>query len=84
MNLGSGVPCSIRELAETLKNLLGIDYRFDETQHSGAPKRIMDISLAKKRIHYAPATTLREGLMKTWEWFVVHPTEHDKKMNYFR
>jgi GDP-L-fucose synthase len=84
VNLGSGVPCTIRDLAETLKSLLGIDYRFDETQPSGAPKRIMDISLAQQRIHYAPTTTLREGLLKTREWFVAHPTEHEKKMNYFR
>jgi len=84
VNLGSGVPCSVRELAETLNSLLGIDYRFDETKPSGAPKRVMDISLARKRIRYEPTTTLREGLMKTWEWFVAHPSEYEKKMNYFR
>jgi GDP-L-fucose synthase len=84
VNLGSGVPCSIRKLVETLKSFLDFDYRFDAAKPTGAPKRIMDISLARKMIHYDPATSLREGLMKTWEWFVQHPVEYKKKKNYFR
>jgi len=84
VNLGSGVSRSIRELVETMKSFIDFDYRFDAAKPTGAPKRIMDISLARKMIHYNPDTPLREGLMKTWEWFVQHPVEYHKKMNYFR
>lgn len=83
VNLGSGIPHSIKELVETMKSFLNFDYRFDTKKPSGVPRRIMDISLAKRMIHYDPTTPLREGLMKTWEWFIQYPNEHKKKMNYF-
>jgi GDP-L-fucose synthase len=84
VNLGSGVPCSLREMAETLKELLGVDYRFDASKPSGVQKRIMDIAKAKNTIRYDPETTLRDGIKKTWEWFLAHPEEYSLKMNYFR
>lgn len=84
VNLGSGVPCSLRELAETLKDILGVDYCFDAEKPSGVKKRVMDITLAKKTIRYNPQTTLREGLLNTWKWFLANPNEYFRKMNYFR
>jgi GDP-L-fucose synthase len=84
VNLGSGIGYTIKELVETLRSFLEFDYEFDPTKPTGAPKRIMDISLAKRLIHYNPTTPLKEGLMKTWEWFIEHPNEHMNKMNYFK
>lgn len=83
VNLGSGKPCTIRKLVEALRSFIDFNYVFDSTKSSGVPKRIMDISLAKKLIHYEPATDLTEGLKKTWEWFINHPNDHNKKFNYF-
>jgi len=83
VNLGSGKPCSIRELVETLCSFIDFNYVLDPSKPKGAPKRIMDISLAKKMIHYEPSTNLKDGLKKTWEWFIRHPDEYNKKMNYF-
>ena len=84
VNLGSGVPHSIKELVEIMKSFIDFNYRFDTEKPTGAPKRIMDISLARKMIHYDPVTSLRDGLMKTWEWFVQNSGEYRKKVNYFR
>jgi len=83
VNLGSGKPCSIRELVETLGSFIGFNYLFDLSKPTGAPKRVMDISLAKKMVHYEPSTSLKDGLKKTWEWFIKHPDEYNKKKNYF-
>jgi GDP-L-fucose synthase len=83
VNLGSGAPCSVRELVETLRTIVDFKYVFDPSKPSGAVKRIMDISLAKELIHYNPSTPLREGLKKTWEWFLKHPDEYMNKLNYF-
>jgi GDP-L-fucose synthase len=83
VNLGNGKPCSIRELVETLCSFIDFDYEFDTSKPTGASKRIMDISLAKKMICYNPSTNLKDGLKKTWEWFIKHPDEHNKKKNYF-
>lgn len=83
VNLGSGQYHSIKELLETLRSFLKFEYEFDPTKPTGSPKRIMDISLARKLIHYNPTTSLKEGLEITWEWFVKHHTEYTLKMNYF-
>ena len=85
VNLGSGRPCSIKELVETLYCVVGIDfeYKFDPSKPHGVRKRIMDISRARNLINYNPCTTLKEGLKKTWEWFVEHPNEYKMRHNYF-
>lgn len=84
VNLGSGIGYSIKELVETLSSFLTFNYTFDATKPSGFPKRVMDISLAKKTLGYNPTTTLRDGLQKTWEWYVRNQDEHLSRLNYFR
>ncbi len=66
VNLGSGRGYSIKELVETLHSFIDFNYEFDPTKPLGYPIRVMDISLAKKLIHYNPTTTLLDGLKKTW------------------
>ncbi len=83
INLGSGVLTTIRELVETLHSFIDFEYVFDFSKPSGVAKRIMDISLARKIIHYNPKTTLKDGLEKTWKWFIRNPDEYKKKKTYF-
>jgi len=83
VNLGSGVGVSIRELVETLRSFIPFNYQFDASKSSGYPKRVMDISLAREWLGYHPATSLREGLQRTWDWFVHNQDEYLKKKNYF-
>ena len=84
VNLGSGKEHTIKELIETLRSFLDFNYKFDTTKSSGFPRRVMDISLAKKTIHYNPTTTLREGLEETCKWFMAHRKEYLKRKNYFK
>ena len=84
VNLGSGKGVTIKELVETLHGFLKFNYKFDATKPSGFPKRVMDISLAKKTIHYNPTTSLRKGLEETWNWFIAHQKEYLKRKNYFK
>lgn len=84
VNLGSGKGYSIKELVETLNSLINFNYVFDTTKPSGFPKRVMDISLARRLIHYSPTTTLLDGLKETWDWFVENQDEYLNKMNYFK
>ncbi len=84
VNLGSGEGYSIKELVKTLSSFLNFNYRFDTTKPSGFPRRIMDISLARKLIHYNPTTSLLEGLKETWNWYVKNQDEYSKKKNYFK
>ncbi len=84
VNLGSGKGYSIRELVETLNSLIDFNYKFDTTKPAGFPKRVMDISLARKLIHYNPTTTLLDGLKETWNWFVKNQDEYLRKINYLK
>lgn len=84
VNLGSGVGYSIKTLVVTLQTFLEFTPFFDTTKPSGFPKRVMDISLARKIIDYHPATTLSQGLKETWAWFLENQDEYLKKKNYFK
>lgn len=82
VNLGSGKGYSVRDLVETLNSFIPFNYKFDTTKSGGYPKRVMDISLARKMIGYEPATSLSDGLKKTWAWFQQNPEQHNEKKNY--
>lgn len=84
VNLGSGEGYSIKELVETLSEFLDFNYQFDTSKPSGFPRRIMDLSKAKKIIDYEPSTSLLDGLKETWKWFVENQDEYLKKQNYFK
>ncbi len=84
VNLGSGKGYSICELVETLHSFINFNYRFDKSKPSGYPKRIMDMSLAKRVINFDVSTSLLEGLQETWEWFLKNQYEYKKKKNYFK
>ncbi len=83
VNLGGGRGHSIRELVETLRQFLDFRYEFDASKPAGFPKRVMDITLARKLIDYNPTTSLLDGLKETWDWFTKHQDEYLQKKNYF-
>ena len=58
VNLGSGIGVTIKELVETLASFISFNYEFDVTKSAGFPKRIMDISLARKMIDFNPSVPL--------------------------
>ena len=84
LNLGSGREVTIRELVETLSSFLDFNYEFDTSKSSGWPKRLMDISLAKKNIGYNPSTSLQNGLKETWDWYLKNEKEYKLNKNYFK
>jgi GDP-L-fucose synthase len=84
VNLGSGKGYSVKELVETLHSFIDFNYKFDTSKSSGFPRRVMDISLARKLIHYNPTTSLRDGLKETWDWFIKNQDEYLKRLNYFK
>lgn len=83
VNLGSGIGYSIKDLVLTLRSFIEFNYVFDVSKSSGFPRRIMDISLAKEMLGYEHNTSLLEGLQKTWDWYINHPTEYITRKNYF-
>lgn len=83
VNLGSGRGYSVKELVETLREVVDFNYRFDPGKPNGFPRRVMDISLARESLGFSPATSLKEGLQKTWQWYRENHDEFIRRKNYF-
>ena len=83
VNIGSGKGHSIRDVVDALQSFVKFNYVFDPTKPSGAPVRVMDVTKAKGLLGFIPSTDIKTGLRLTWEWFVNHPEEYKKKINYF-
>lgn len=73
INVGTGVDCSIRELAETLVQVTGFKGRlaFDSSKLDGAPRKLMDVSRLRL-LGWEAQTSLEEGLKETYQWFIEH------------
>jgi len=71
INIGTGKDCTIRELAETMKQVVGFEGElfFDSSKPDGAPRKLLDVSrLAKMGWRYR--IELAEGLTSTYDWAV--------------
>lgn len=70
VNISSGTTTSIKELAETVKELVGYNGQivWDTTKPDGQMVKIFDTKRMKDLGLSCP-TTLREGLKKTIDWF---------------
>lgn len=81
MNIGTGIGTSIRELAETIRDVSG--YRGDLTWNTGKPdgqmKKILDVTRMREKLSWQPEISLREGLDRTIRWYVEHKEEADAK-----
>lgn len=71
INIGSGKEISIKALAETIKELVQVDVKicWDTTKANGQPRRLLDTSRAEKEINFKAKTSLKEGLIKTINWY---------------
>jgi GDP-L-fucose synthase len=71
INVGSGVECSIRDLAELLAELLGFRGRlvYDDTYPDGTPRKLLDVSLLTS-LGWSASIGLKEGLRMTCDWYV--------------
>ncbi len=71
VNIGSGSPVSIRELAELIKNTVGFqgNLRFDTEKPDGMPEKVLDTSIMDS-MGYRNKTDFVKALGKTYEWFL--------------
>lgn len=71
VNVGNDTEYSILELAKIIIELCGSSSKiiFKPLPSDDPCKRKPDLTLAKERLNYAPTVALRDGLMKTIEYF---------------
>jgi GDP-L-fucose synthase len=73
INVGTGVDCSIRELAETCARVTGFrgSLSFDPSKPDGTPRKLMDVSRLRS-LGWQASIPLEQGLRDTYSWFVEH------------
>jgi GDP-L-fucose synthase len=71
VNVGTGVDLSIRELAETIREVVGFrgEIRFDPTKPDGAPRKLLDVSRLRS-LGWTARTDLHTGLRTTYNWYL--------------
>jgi GDP-L-fucose synthase len=69
INVGTGQECSIAELAQTMKEVVGFSgtIEFDPSKPDGTPRKILDSSRLLG-LGWKPQTTLRSGLETAYAW----------------
>jgi GDP-L-fucose synthase len=71
INLGSGEEISIAAVAQTLATIMGFTGTFvwDPAQPNGQPRRQLDVTRARDRLHWTATTPLEHGLQQTVDWW---------------
>lgn len=73
VNIGTGKDCTIKELAEIIKEVVGYtgEINWDTSKPDGMPQKLLDVSRLTDlgwQYHYS----LKDGLKKTYDWFVAN------------
>jgi GDP-L-fucose synthase len=76
INVGTGVDCTIKELVETVADVVGFEgeIKFDASKPDGAPRKLMNVDRLKS-LGWYHSINLEEGLNLAYQWFKVNQTE---------
>ncbi|MFC2035002.1 GDP-L-fucose synthase family protein [Chloroflexota bacterium] len=71
VNIGAGFELKISDLVDLVAELTGFngEVRWDASKPDGQLRRRLDTSKAKKEFGFEAKTALREGLIKTIDWY---------------
>lgn len=71
VNVGSGQEVTIRELAETVRDIVGFkgDLVFDSSKPDGTPRKLLDVGKLNK-LGWKAKVSLRDGIAKSYEDFL--------------
>jgi GDP-L-fucose synthase len=73
INVGVGVDVTIRELAETVADVVGYTGEIvqDTSRPDGTPRKLLEVSRIRA-LGWEPRIGLRDGVESTYRWFVEH------------
>ena len=71
INVGTGVDCTIREMAETVKKVVGFEGElvFDKSKPDGTMRKLMDVSRLKA-MGWEASIGFEKGLADTYRWYL--------------
>lgn len=70
INVGTGKDVTIKELAETIANVVGFDgeINWDTTKPNGTPRKVLNVDKIKS-LGWEPKISLGDGIKLTYDWF---------------
>jgi len=70
INVGTGQDITIKELAETISNVVGFigDIEWDTSKPNGTPRKVLNVDKIKL-LGWEPKISLCEGICETYEWY---------------
>jgi len=70
INVGTGEDVTIKELAETIADVVGYDryINWDTTKPNGTPRKVLNVDKIKA-LGWEPKIGLREGIESTYQWY---------------
>ena len=70
INVGTGEDVTIKELAETIADVVGYDryINWDTTKPNGTPRKVLNVDKIKA-LGWKPKISLKEGIKSTYEWY---------------
>lgn len=70
LNVGTGEDVTIKELAETIADVVGFDggIEWDTSKPNGTPRKVMNVDKIKE-LGWNPRISLRDGIKSTYEWY---------------
>jgi len=72
INIGTGKEILIKDLVHVMSEVVGFEGEiiFDSSKPNGQPRRCLDTSKAEKEFDFKAETSLKEGLEKTYNWYI--------------
>jgi len=83
LNLGSGNGVTIKEVADCVAEIAGVDVEWDLSKPTGDAKRIFDTKRAQK-LGFTPKITIRQGIEETVNWYVKNIQEANTGLDTFK
>ena len=73
INVGTGCDCTIGELAELIREVVGWsgEFVFDTNRPDGTPRKLLDVSRLTG-LGWSPRIGLEEGLARTYAWYLAN------------
>ena len=79
INVGTGIDCSIRELAETMAEVVGFkgELTFDSSKPDGTPRKLLSVDRLRD-LGWLAEISLKDGLKQTYLWFLANQEKFRK------
>jgi GDP-L-fucose synthase len=70
INVGTGNDITIKQLAETIANIVGYnrDINWDTSKPNGTPRKVLNVDKIKT-LGWSPKIGIRQGIYETYEWY---------------